>query len=479
MKVALINPVPMDLSLEDPRPMFSGFAEPLGLLYIAGVLLENGYEVAVLDHGASGYSFPELLEWIKEQDPDVLGISVLTRSFLSGIKISQMAKDWNPNITIILGNYHTICAERILRKYSFIDICVQGEGEHTLLELLPLIKKENPNYDDIKGIYYRKNGAIKATAPCELENDIDVFPIPDRRLLGEFNYRMAIGGLDISNEKSGTIIMSRGCPFQCRFCSVNQRRWRHRSVGNIMQELHLLESEGYREIMVMDDNFTLNSKWVIDVCKKIVKEKIDLIFHCEGRIEGTQEMYKYMNRANFKSIFFGMESGSQRVLDYYNKKITPSNCKLALKKARKAGIDLLLASFIIGSPIETFNDIQKTIDFALSLDIEYAMFHIFEVFPGIKIWDELIQQKKLDEEKYWETGVRVPELPFYNKDLDFLIEIIRRTYKKFYSLGRPKFILKQFFRSLRSGYRLSKIRPLAKDYRSLFKMLDSLSEKRF
>ena len=273
--------------------------------------------------------------------------------------------------------------------------------------------------------------------------------------------------------------MSRGCPYQCRFCSVNHESWRHRSVGNIIQELQLLESEKYREIMIMDDNFTINPKWVIKICKNIIKEKIDLIFHCEARIEGTKEMYEYMNRANVKTIFYGMESGSQRVLDYYQKNITPSQCKLALKKARKAGIDMLFASFILGAPIEKISDIQKTVNYALRLDIDYVMFHIFEVFPGIKIWDELIGQNKIDENKYWETGVRIPKLPFYNIDLEFLIDVIRKTYQKFYSLGRPKFIFKQFARSLRSSYRRDKLKNLAKDFRSSLRMLDSLSEKRF
>ncbi|MFX1256952.1 MAG: B12-binding domain-containing radical SAM protein [Promethearchaeota archaeon] len=479
MKIALIFPVPMDLDRKDPRPMFSSFAEPLGLLYIAGILIENGYDVSILDHGATDYTFSQVLNWIKKKDPDVLGISVLTRSFLSGIKIAKLAKNWNPNITIILGNYHTVCAEKILKKYNFIDFCVIDEGEYTILELLELIQENNTNYKDVKGIYYKKNGVIKSTAPRELEKNIDKFPIPDRKLLTKYVYKMSIGGLNISNKKSGTIIMSRGCPFQCRFCSVNQRTWRHRSIENVIRELEILESEGYREIMVMDDNFTLNSKWVKDICKSIIKEGIDLIFHCEGRIEGTREMYEYMNKANFKSIFFGMESASQRILDYYQKKITPDNCKLALKKARKAGMDILMASFILGSPMEKISDIQKTIKFALSLDIDYAMFHIFEVFPGIKIWDELIEQKKIDEERYWETGVRVPELPFYNLSLDFLINVIKRTYKSFYSLGRPKFILKQVARSLKSSYRRDKLKFFAKDFRSSLRMLESLSEKRF
>lgn len=479
MKIALINPVPMDMNLKEPRPMFSSFGEPLGLLYIAGILIKNGYDVSILDHGGTDYTFSQVLDWIKKQDPDVVGISVLTRSFLSGIEIAKLAKDWNPNITIILGNYQTVCAEKILGKYNFIDFCVRGEGEDTIQELLPLIQNKSNNFEDIKGIFYRKNGIIKSTAPRELEKDIDIFPFPDRKLLKDFKYNMAIGGINISNEKSGTIIMSRGCPFQCRFCSVNQRGWRHRSVSNIIQELEILESEGYREIMVMDDNFTLNPEWVKQVCKNIIKEKIDIVFHCEGRIEGTKEMYEYMNQANFKSIFFGMESGSQRVLDYYKKGITPDKCKVALKKARQAGINILMASFILGSPIETINDIQTTVKFALKIDIDYAMFHVFEVFPGIKIWDELIEQKKIDEDKYWETGVQVPELPFYNLSLDFLTNVIKRTYKNFYSLARPKFLFKEFVRTLKSDYRRDKMKNLAKNYRSSLRLLDSLSEKRF
>ncbi|MFW9773871.1 MAG: B12-binding domain-containing radical SAM protein [Candidatus Thorarchaeota archaeon] len=479
MKVALVNPVPMDLNREDPRPMFSNFAEPLGLLYIAGVLIEDGYNVSLLDHGATDYTFTQVLNWIKRQDPDVLGISVLTRSFLSGIKIAELAKEWNPNITVILGNFQTVCAERILNKYSFIDICVQSEGEITMQELLPLIQKNDTNYRDIKGIFYRENGIVKSTAPRPLIKDIDVFPIPDRKLLKNINYKMSIGGLDISNEKSATIIMSRGCSYQCRFCSVNQKNWRHRSPSNIIQELQLLESEGYREIMIMDDNFTINPQWVQDICRNIIKEKIDINFHCEARIEGSTQMYEYMNKANFQTIFFGMESGSQRVLDYYHKNITPSQSKLAIKKARKAGIDMIFASFILGAPIEDLSDIRKTIHLAMSLDIEYAMFHIFEVFPGIKIWDELIEQQKLDENEYWETGIRVPELPFYNIELDILTNIIKNTYRKFYSLARPRFIIKQLVRSIKSNYRREKFRNLAKDFRSAFRMLESLSEKRF
>jgi anaerobic magnesium-protoporphyrin IX monomethyl ester cyclase len=479
MKVALINPIPMESDQWDSRPMFSSFAEPLGLLYIAEVLKEDGHQISILDHGAMNFTYSQVLEWIKSKNPDVLGISVLTRSFVSGIKIAKLAKAYNPDLHIILGNYHTICAEKIMSKYNFIDFCILGEGEYAMRDLLRKIQKHDSQYSDVRGIYYRQNDIIKSTIPCALEEDLDQFPFPDRSLLNNGQYKMSIGGFDISEGKSGTIIMSRGCPFKCRFCSVNQRRWRHRSVENIIQEIGILESQKYREIMVMDDNFTLNPKWVIQVCKNIIKEKIDIIFHCEGRIEGTEEMYEYMNQANFKSIFFGMESGSQKVLDYYNKMITPIKSKLAIKKARRGGIDILMASFILGSPIEKLSDIQKTMQFALDLDIDYAMFHIFEVFPGIKIWDELISQDKLDEEKYWETGVRVPELPFYPIDLDNLTKIVRRTYQKMYSLGRPRFIVKEIMRSITSSYRREKIKNFAKDIRTSMKMLDLLSEKRF
>ncbi|TXT65805.1 MAG: Coproporphyrinogen III oxidase [Promethearchaeota archaeon] len=479
MKVVLINPVPMDLSEENPKPKFSSFAEPLGLLYIAGVLEQNGYEISILDHGATDYTFAEVIKWIKREEPDVLGISVLTRSFRSGVEIAKLAKKWNPNLPIILGNYQTVCAQKILEKYQFIDFCVCGEGEYTMRELLSLMKKESTDYKKVRGIYYRKNGTIRSTPSRELEQEIDVFPIPNRKKLEGGEYKMSIGGLKISGEKSGTIIMSRGCPFQCRFCTVHQRKCRHRTIDNIIEELLLLESEGYREIMVMDDNFTLKPNWVKNVCKAIVKEKIDMVFHCEGRIEGTEEMYRYMTKANFKSVFYGMESASQPILDYYNKKVTPEKCKLALKKARKGGLDILMSSFIIGSPPERLKDIQKTIEFALKIDVDYAMFHIFEVFPGIEIWDELVNQNKLDPEKYWETGIRVPELPWYPYNLEFLTNIIRKTYRKFYSLARPQFLFKQVLHTLKSSYLRNKLKYLAKDFRGSLRMLDSLSEKRF
>ena len=127
--------------------------------------MENGYDVSILDHGTTDYTFSQVLDWIKKEDPDVLGISVLTRSFLSGIKIAKLAKDWNPNITIILGNYQTVCAERILKKYDFIDFCVRGEGEYTMLELLTLIQKNNTNYEQINGILQKKwNCQINCTS---------------------------------------------------------------------------------------------------------------------------------------------------------------------------------------------------------------------------------------------------------------------------------------------------------------------------
>ena len=133
-------------------------APPLGLLYIAEVLINNGYDVSIFDHGATNYNFIQVLSWIKNKNPDVLGISVLTRSFLSGIKIAKLAKDWNPNIKIILGNYHTICAERILNKYSFIDFCIITLEnlwiEFTRISLLPMTNITSPLFTNFCALRY-------------------------------------------------------------------------------------------------------------------------------------------------------------------------------------------------------------------------------------------------------------------------------------------------------------------------------------
>jgi radical SAM superfamily enzyme YgiQ (UPF0313 family) len=265
-----------------------------------------------------------------------------------------------------------------------------------------------------------------------------------------------IAGAKIAVKKFTSIISSRGCVYKCRFCSSQKycnNAWRPRSVENTVEELQYLVSEGFKQFIFVDDSFTLNQKRVIELCKIMRKEKLDVEWFCEGRVDNcSYEMFKEASEAGCKAIYFGIESANQRILDYYNKRITPQQSENAVKTARKAGIDLVVGSFILGAPDETREEIRNTLKFAKRLPIDFPRFNILGADPGTAIWDELRMNGVLGEEEYWETGISVAKIcpnavPY--QDIEQMIHQALRDY-----LIRPGFILTQVGRLLKSPYRM-------------------------
>ncbi|MFX0200209.1 MAG: B12-binding domain-containing radical SAM protein, partial [Candidatus Hodarchaeota archaeon] len=261
-------------------------------------------------------------------------------------------------------------------------------------------------------------------------------------------------------KKFTSIVSSRGCPYNCRFC-CNQKlarsRWRPRSVDNTLEELLYLTSAGYQQFVFVDDSFTLSQKRVINLCKRIRQEKLDIEWMCEGRVDNcSYEMLKELPKAGCKLIYFGIESANQRLLNYYNKKITPQQSENAIKTARKARIDMIIGSFIVGALDETREELRNTFKFAKQLPIDFPQFHILKSYPGTDIWDELTMKGLLNEEDYWETGVFVSKLgssavPFH--------EIRQMAYNALSDfIFRPSFLVRQVALLLKSPYRKSILR---------------------
>ncbi|MCJ7637724.1 MAG: cobalamin-dependent protein, partial [Nitrososphaeraceae archaeon] len=213
MKVCLIHPSPYDSDLS-----FAGSSwPPTGILYIASILEKESINVSILDHAATNLDLQEIARWIKREDPDILGFSVLTSNSRTAVEIARKGKESNPNVITVLGNMHaTFNAERILKKYHMIDIIVRGEGEYTTLELVNCLE-QNGNLNQVKGITFRLNDRIIQTSERPLENNIDQFPFPNRKLLN-FEYHSTISGVIVSPKKFTSMLSSRGCSFSCRFC---------------------------------------------------------------------------------------------------------------------------------------------------------------------------------------------------------------------------------------------------------------------
>jgi anaerobic magnesium-protoporphyrin IX monomethyl ester cyclase len=435
--------------------MCSNAWPPLGILYCATVLAENGVEVSVLDQAAKGFSTTQAAGWVKKEEPDVLGLSVLGTSSKEAGKIANLVKKGNPDVYVVLGNYHpTFNAERILRKYPDVDIVVRGEGEEACLELAACIRK-GEDFRKVAGVTYRgRDGGVVATPERPLLKDVDSLPFPDRGLT-DCEYASRVFGVKTATKKFTSLLSSRGCPFQCTFCACrNFARgvWRPRSVENIVDELEFLHGEGYREFLFVDDNFTLNPRRVVKFCRLLKKRGLKIGWFCDSRVDNCGfDVFREMVKAGCKIVYFGMESANQRILDYYNKQINPRQSRAAARNAKKAGVDIIVGSFIVGAPDETRKEIQNTLRFAQQVDINVPSFNILCAPVGSPLWNELVSKGFIDEQKHWEESVFVPSVVDTAVPFEDVSLMIYEYFKAFYL--SPKRLIPEALRMCTSSFR--------------------------
>jgi radical SAM superfamily enzyme YgiQ (UPF0313 family) len=393
---------------------------------------------------------------VKKEDPDILGFSVLLSTAKEAPKIAERVKTENPNITVVFGSHHsTFNAERILEKYPFVDIVVRGEGEYTSLEIARCLEEQR-EIDKVEGVTFRRNGRIVSNPDRPLNKDVEALPFPDRDLAG-VQYSSAIFGVKINSKKFTTMLSSRGCPFNCSFCGIRKftrRVWRPRSVENVMAELEYLQSEGYEQFLFADDNFTLNGKRVSKLCRRIKKAGMDIEWFCDSRVDHVSyDMFREMVKAGCRCLFFGIESANQRILDYYRKGITPEQSQKAVCKARKAGVDVIVGSFIVGAPDETEREVVNTLQFANKLDIDVPDVNILGAQTGTDIWNDLVAKGLLNEDEQWEDEICIPrDLPTpvpYEELRSLIFEYFRAFYLK------PRQLLTELLRTSKSSFRMA------------------------
>ena len=380
MRVLLINP-PTVHALKS----IAGFtAPPLGLAYLGAVARENGFNVRIIDAPAENMTLRDLGREIKYFDPDIVGITATTPMIPDAYTVAHLAKTINPNAYVIIGGPHvTFLPRRTLMECPCIDIVVQGEGEETFKELLNVIDS-GKRLSDVRGITYYDEGKIRINPPRPLIKDIDKIPIPAYDLLPMEKYR-------VNNVRFATIMTSRGCPYNCIFCSSSAlfgHAYRTHSVERVLKELGILRNEYHvREIEFLDDTFTLNRKRAQKIAEEIIRNDLDISWSASSRVNTIDyETASIMRRANAHTVYFGIESGTEKILKFIRKGITLKQARDAVKVAKKAGLNVL-GSFVIGFPIETIHDINTTIDFSKSLNLDIAQYTIATPNPGTYLWE--------------------------------------------------------------------------------------------
>jgi len=417
----------------------TGVYPPLGLAYIASVLRKAGYQVNLLDNQILGFRNNSLKNEIKRIAPDVVLLSAMSPSWSELIKLSKLIKDVSPQIITGVGGPHlTVYPIESLSHKSF-DFGVYGEGENTILEVVKTIE-EGRTLEGIKGCIFRENGEVIVNAPREEIDDLDSIPFPS---IGLLPYKKYIA-LSV-NSPFFTIVTSRGCPYNCKFCFQGYLgRYRTRSPENIVNEMEMLVNEyGIQEIIVFDETFAVEEQGVLKTCELIQKKGIKFKWDIRTRVDLLNEkVLKSLKNTGCYRIHLGIESGNQEILNMMNKKISIPEIVEKVNLAKKFGFEIR-GYFMLAYPTETYRTICKTIDFAKSLSLHWASFTVTMGLPETDIYREALRRGYFDID-YWREHAKgniLNSKPYFipnGLEEDDLFALKKKAYLEFYL--RPKII---------------------------------------
>jgi len=424
MKICLISP-PYNSAV---KSAIGTTSPPLGLAYLASVLRKN-HEVRIIDANILDYNFEDVRRELKSFYPDVVGITSVTPSAPQAFATAKIAKEVRKDCTVVMGGPHvTFLPEESLKECDYVDIIVRGEGEKTVEELMETIERGG-SLKKVKGITFRNGVEIVSTEPRPFIKNIDEIPFPSRDLLPIYKYR-AYGVVYT------TMLTSRGCPFGCSFCASSRlfgKFWRGRSAENVLEEMKLIyEKYKIKNIEFVDDTFTLNKKRVEEICDGMIKEGWDITWGASSRVDViTKKLAEKMKKAGCWILFLGIESGCQAILNEVGKRITLEQAKKAVKILKDAGIQVL-GSFILGFPKETSQMIEKTINFAKKLKLDWAEFSILTPYPGTPVFDYAVKNDLLLTRNWNRFTAVDPIMKLKNVTEEQLKRLFRRAYLSFY-----------------------------------------------
>jgi radical SAM superfamily enzyme YgiQ (UPF0313 family) len=452
MKVLLINP-PIDHIIETEMPLLirrnEGVFPPLGLLYIAAYLnKETGYAVEVLDLIAESKSREEIEQSIRNYRPDIVGITSHTHNLIDVILVAEIVKKIDKRIYVCLGGPHVSVFPRESLGMNFVDFAIPGEGEETFAELVKSLE-EKKDLKEVKGIFFKREGKIVNTAKRESVKDLNVLPFPDRRQLSYKKYHSVLG----SGGAMATIVTSRGCPYECVFCSTPRGSYRVRSPENVVDEMQECLDLGIKEVHFIDDTFNADPERVIKICAEIKRRQLKIKWSFRGRVDKiTKSLLMNSRQAGCYRIHLGVETSSNEGLSGLNKGFTIEQIQQAFKLTKAAGI-YAVVYFLIGCPHErTKEDVLKTINFSKAIKPDFALFNILTPYPATKLYEEGLAKGILKKD-YWKEFALNPNQgfkpPLWEEWLsrDELRYLLNLAYRRFYI--RPGFIFKEIC-SLRS-----------------------------
>jgi len=397
---------------------------PLGLAYVGAALRQGGHSVEVIDFEVASTNYRK----VRYGNYDVVGITSDTTRWPAAVKVAAVAKE--AGAIVVAGGPHASFMDEDALSTGNVDYVVRYEGEVTMVDLMNHLQA-GADVTDVLGISYRRDGHLVRTPQRPFIENLDSVPWPARDLFPRKSYRSRFEGRELAN-----VLSSRGCPFNCDFCSCSVLaglRWRSRSVENILDELEYLNRrEGYGSVAFFDDNFTLDPNRAVAISEGILKRGLDIKWWAFSRSDTPvkhPEVVEVMARAGLREAFVGFESSDQETLNSSNKKSTIEASQEAMRVFRKHKVKVW-GAFMLGFEGETEDMIKKTIKFAKRLNPYIAQFSLVTPYPGTKLFEKV--KGKLhtrDWRRFWggEPTFKMPGLA-----PDRLRKLFKKAYWSWY-----------------------------------------------
>ncbi len=460
MKILLIT-LPRDGEIKDkstPDYLLYDFMNypPLGLLSIASAV-DPRHTMEVLDTSAKSMNIEDVVAYIKKQKPDMLGMSVVTRRLFAMYAISKEIRASLPGTLIVVGGPHINYFPKETIALGTVDYVLPGFGEMRFSQLIEAIDRDDGSIQKIHSMYYTENGYTRATPAENVPVNIDDFPFPDRKLIRLDEYFTAA-----DKEKMTTVYTSRGCPFHCIFCDVQEKKYHCRSPHQIVDEFEEIAEMGIGEIHIFDDTFNLNRQRVIDMCKEIIRRNLKISWSARARVHPfDMEMLHFMKKSGCRRLHVGVEAFDDRILDAIKKNISLKHIYNFFSLCNKLRIDTL-AYFIVGFPQETEEYRKALFDKIKTLSPTYVFINILQPLPKTEYYHKLLEIGVFKKD-YWKGFADNPVRDFdpplcRSPELHTeLVQLVDDIHEKFYL--SPKFIVNDFMRnaSLKMLVKKSKI----------------------
>jgi radical SAM superfamily enzyme YgiQ (UPF0313 family) len=378
---------------------------PIGIMSLSSVVKRAGHECIMFDQANPETPNEVIIEEIKKKKPGLVGLSFLSTTSYPYAKILARAiRAADPKVKLAFGGvFASLNAALVKMQCPEVDFVCRGDGEQLLLDLIERI--DDPS--TVASLTWAKDGQVMNNPNRPPERNLDQWPFPDRESLKlDFVESMPLDvPAVLSMERFTTMQTSRGCPWSCVFCDIpifNEGKWRSRSPQHVIEEFKHLQAQGYGSVYFVDDHFLLQPRRIEAICKGINDNNINIQWGCEGRVDSVaQHLFPAMAKAHCRTLMFGLESGSQKILDRVKKEQTLEEITTAVTNAKKAGIEIVHGFFVVGNPDETVEDMKATFDFAAKLPLDTFGFNRLCVYRGTPLWHEYVNRGLINDAEDW------------------------------------------------------------------------------